>query len=125
MVSFAHYVASAKTPVGTSSLRHLRRNLHDINFMAILVDASLLLFIIILQEPLYVPYVFFISYARDFSLVLSFKFCEGFSLFDGRHVMNSMSSTSIETGSSNHTNPPWRTASNFFTYLFTYFPCLK
>jgi len=47
----------------------------------------------------------------------------GFSPFDGKHVMNSISS--METSSSNHKNPPWRTANNCLTQLFTSFPLSK
>jgi hypothetical protein len=45
--------------------------------------------------------------------------------FDGRPVMKAMSSTSMETGSSNHKNPPWRTAINCLMQLFTSFPLPK
>jgi hypothetical protein len=44
---------------------------------------------------------------------------------DDRPVMNEINSTSIEMGSSSHKNPPWRTAINYLTQLFTSFPLPK
>jgi hypothetical protein len=40
-------------------------------------------------------------------------------------MMNEIISTSMETSSSNHKNPPWRTANNCLMQLFTYFPLPK
>jgi hypothetical protein len=71
------------------------------------------------------PYVFFISSTRDFSLVLSSRFYAGLLPIVGRPMMKEMSSTSIEKISSNHTNPLWRTANNCFTQLFASFPLPK
>jgi hypothetical protein len=89
--------------------------------MAILVDASLILLMIIPREPLSVPYVLFIYSERSFYLVLSSRYYARLSSFDGRPVMKAMSSTLMDTGSSNHKNPLWRTPINCLMYLFTSF----
>jgi hypothetical protein len=91
----------------------------------ILVVASLIHFMIILREPILVPYFFFISSARAFSFPFSSRYYACFLPFDGRPMMNAMRSTSIDIGSSNQNNPPWRTANNCLMQLFTSFPLLK
>jgi hypothetical protein len=125
MLPFVHCTTAATTPVGTSSLQHLRRNFHAISFVSILVAASLILLIIIPCEPLSIPYVFFVSSTRDFSLVLSSRYCVRFSPIDGRPVIKEMSSTSMEMSYYNHKNPSWRTSINFLMHLFTSFPLPK
>jgi hypothetical protein len=124
-VSFAHYNVVVTTHVGTSSLWHLHSILHAINFVSILVVASRIHFIIIPREPLFVPYVLFISYVRAFSLVLSSRYCARLSPFDDKPVMNAINSMLMETSSSNYKKDPWRTTINRLTHMFTSFPLLK
>jgi hypothetical protein len=125
MVPFTHCVVVMTTPVGTSSLQNLCNNLHAISFVAILVVVSFILLIIIPHKPLYIPYVFFISTTKYFSLVLSLKYYVGLSPIDGRPVMKEMSSMSMEMGSFNHKNSPWRTSIYYLKKLFTSFPPAK
>jgi hypothetical protein len=109
----------------TSSLRHFWSIFHTMILVAIIFVASLILFIMILHKPLSMPYVFFISSTRAFSLVLSSRFYAGLLPIVGRPMMKEMSSTSIDTSSSSHTNPLWRTSNNCFTQLFASFPLPK
>jgi hypothetical protein len=125
MVSFVHCNATVTTLVGTSSLWYLHRNLHSISFVAIPMATSLILLMMILHDPLSIPYIFFISSMRAFSFVLSSRYYMGLFPIDGRPVMNAMSSTLMEIGSSIHKNPPWRTSINYLMQLFTYFPLPK
>jgi hypothetical protein len=75
---FAHYTATAITPAGASSLQNFLNNLHAINLFINRVDVSLIRLMIIPQDPLSVPYFFFISYAKVFSFVFSSRYCSSF-----------------------------------------------
>jgi hypothetical protein len=92
------------------------------SLVASLVAASLMLFMMILRDPLSVPYVFFISSPTPSPLS-----CHQGTMWDSPlemadHVINTMSSTSIETGSSTHRYPLWVTSISFLMQLFTSSP---
>jgi hypothetical protein len=124
MVSFVHCATTVTSPTGTSSSHHFLRILHAMSFVAIWVDASLILLMMIPSDPLSVPYFFFISSSREFSLICSSRYCVGLSPIDERHVMNEISSTSMETGSSIHRKSPWRTSINCLMHLSTSLPVI-
>jgi hypothetical protein len=94
-------------------------------FVAIWVVTSLIIFIMIPCEPPFIPYVFFISSTKEFSLVLSSRYYEGLFSIYGRPMMNTINSMLMETGSSIHRNPPWRIYINFLIQLFTSLPFPK
>jgi hypothetical protein len=106
VVPLTHYVAVVTTPTEASSLWHFLINLHTIIVLAILVAMSLIRLIMILCDPLLVPYFLFISSASDFSFVLSSRNCTGSMPRDGSPVMCAMSSMSIEMSCSSHRYPP-------------------
>jgi hypothetical protein len=120
-----HYTIAAITPASASSLQHFLKSFQDKNFVSNIVVVSLIMLIMIPREPLSVPYVFFISSARDFSLVLSYKYCSGFSPSVGNPVVYAFRYTSIDIGVSIHRIPPCTNATSCFTQLFTYFPLPK
>jgi hypothetical protein len=124
-VPFTHYVTAAITPSGTFSLRHFIRNLHAITFISILFIGSLILLITIPLDPLTVPYVFFISSARVFFLVLSSKYFSGFSPLVGGLVICVIRSMSIYMGLSNHKIPPCTNSTNSLMQLFMSLSCPK
>jgi ABC-type Fe3+-siderophore transport system permease subunit len=97
VVPFVHCVAVVTTSAGTSFFRHFLSNLHAMIFVVILVATSLIHLIMILRDPLYVPYFFFISSASAFSFVLSSRNYVGVSPCVGSPMMYAMSSMSIET----------------------------
>jgi hypothetical protein len=122
VVPSTHCVATTTTPAETSSLWHYLSNLHAIIFVAILVVNSLIHLIMILCDPLSVPYFFFISSTSALSFVLSSRNCAGSSPRDGIPVMYVIISTSIETSCSSHRYPPWVTAISCLMQLFAYWP---
>jgi hypothetical protein len=77
------------------------------------------------RVPLSVSYFFFISFASDFSFVLSSMNCTGSMPQDGNLVMFSIISMSIETNLSNHISPPCVTSINCLTQILAYCPLPK
>jgi hypothetical protein len=120
-----HCVAAAKTLVETSSLQNFLRKLHAMNLMASLVVAPLMHLMMIVRDPLFFPYIFFISSANAFYFVLSSRNYEKLSPRDGIPVRKEMSSASTEKGSSTHRYPPWVTTMSYLTQLFTLRPLPK
>jgi ABC-type Fe3+-siderophore transport system permease subunit len=122
VVPSTHCVVSVTTLEGTSSLQHFLSNLHAMIFVVILVATSLICLIMILRNPLSVPYFFFISSASTFSFVLSSSNCASVSPSDGSSVLYVMRSTSIEKIYSKHRYPLWVTSINFLVQLFACWP---
>jgi hypothetical protein len=77
---------------------------------------------IILREPLSIPCFFSLSSTRAFYFVFLSRYFVRISPIDGIPMMNAINSTYMETVSSIHKKPPWRTAINFLMKIFTSFP---
>jgi hypothetical protein len=120
-----HWVATATTPAGTSSLWYFLSKLQDKIFAPNCVDVLLICLMTMPLVPLAVPYFFFISSASAFFLVLSAKNNAGSIPRIGNPIICAIISTVMGMGLSSHMSPPCVTANSFLTHVFVYLPLPK
>jgi hypothetical protein len=92
-----HCMTTTTTLVGASSLQHFLKILHSISFVENLVFGSFICLTLIPLDTVLVPYLFFISSVKDFSLVLSSMYFFGFSPSVDNPMIYTIKSTSMNT----------------------------